>query len=444
MAIDYLPLDYNKVYNFFKKLNKEQFIYDFLDTRFCKYVENGVLCGRKSKITIKNNCCKKHLKYMFSDIKLSKRTRKKDIIYKCVYINKKQCGRNVLEPNTRCLYHKNSELTKNNILENNILLEYNINNKTRRKEKIKNFDFQYIEKYRNMEMLQYLIDNKFDISNDGIRKKVKKEKWHFTINLNKNLFIDNNDKTKYGKGLLNLIIYLYNFNIKETILYIDNYLEDKKQNIHSFSFPSGQMVHQSENNISKLPKYIKNQNDILPTKDENKIQNIKKYLIEKRNICENIITEYINNNLIYSDIKNNCVFVNKTKTFSLSKGIGNYKFNKCSGVPDFIKYDYGINSDTIYLFESPIDALSFININKESLNGSYLSTNGDMMINKVGNYIKEKCIKNVYTCFDNDEAGDKFHDIIFNDIKKNNLNIIIIRKKPINKDFNEDLKICKM
>lgn len=136
-----------------------------------------------------------------------------------------------------------------------------------------------------MDMLQYLINNGFNITNNGIRKKVKKEKWKFTINLKKNLFIDNNDKSKYGKGLLNLIIYLYNFNIKEAILHIDKYLEDKKINIHSFSSPSGQMVYPSGNR-SKMTNL---ENDILPIKDENKIENVKKYLVEKRNICEDII-----------------------------------------------------------------------------------------------------------------------------------------------------------
>lgn len=435
MAIDYLPLDYNKIYNLFKKINKENNIYDYLDKRFCKYEENGKLCGRKSRCQMIDNCCKKHIKYMEGG-KENKRIRKKDIIYKCNYlILKNQCKRNVKEPNTRCIYHKKGELPENENNKNDILLEYNIDNKTRRKEKIKNVDFQYIEKYRNMEMLEYLKDNDFEIENDGIRKKIKKEKWQFTINIKNNLFIDKYNKKVFGRGLLNLIIYIYKFNINDSINHINTYLKNKK-NIHSFCFPSGQMVHPSENKS----KMVNLKNDILPIKEIKNIYNINNYLINIRKIDKKIISKFINEEIIYSDNKNNCIFLNKEKTFSLSKGIGKIKFNKCSGIPDFIIY--GKYTNIIYLFESPIDAISYIELHGE--NDQYISTNGEMMINKVITYVKKNNINKIFTCFDNDEAGDNFHNIIYNDIKSYNKNIEVIRKKPKNKDFNDDLKISKM
>lgn len=291
-----------------------------------------------------------------------------------------------------------------------------------------------------MEMLQYLKDNNFEIINDGTRKKIKKEKWQFTINSKKNLFIDKYDKKIYGRGLLNLIIYIYNLNLNDSINHINNYLNNKEKTIHSFSFPSGH-IFTSENNI-KLSKMEKNRNGILPKKEIKNIENIYKYLVNIRKICKNIINKLINEDLIYSDDRNNCVFINNGKTFTLSKGIGKTKFNKCSGIPDFISY--GNKSDIIYLFESPIDALSFISIYKDDINGELLSLNGDMMINKVLKYVKKNNIKTIFTCFDNDDAGDKFHNIIYNDVTNNNLNIKIIRKKSKNKDFNEDLKISKM
>jgi hypothetical protein len=228
MTIDYFPLDFRKIDKFFEENNyyynnkeKEEKLFELFDSRFCNYIgKDGLICGRKSRIIIKENCCKQHLKKLekynpkIKEIKENqkKRIRKKDIIYKCISLNKngKKCQRNVLGPNVKCNYHKSSKLTNYDKKENDILLVYKDykDNNTRRKERIKNFDINYIEKYRNMEILSYLTFYCFDIKNDGIRKKVKKGNLYFTVNTKSNLFIDNNNSKIYGKGLLNLIIYL--------------------------------------------------------------------------------------------------------------------------------------------------------------------------------------------------------------------------------------------
>ena len=76
MTIDYFPLDFNKVDKFFEEAGyfnntkeKELKLFDLFNNKFCKYIDkNGKICGRKSRIVIKNHCCKQHLKILFPDL----------------------------------------------------------------------------------------------------------------------------------------------------------------------------------------------------------------------------------------------------------------------------------------------------------------------------------------------------------------------------------------
>lgn len=63
-----------------------------------------------------------------------------------------------------------------------------------------------------------------------------------------------------------------------------------------------------------------------------------------------------------------------------------------------------------------------------------------MLINKIQDLeILRKC-KILHLCFDNDDAGSVFCNIIIDSKIKDKSLIVTI--KPKNKDFNEDLKKC--
>ena len=111
--------------------------------------------------------------------------------------------------------------------------------------------------------------------------------------------------------------------------------------------------------------------------------------------------------------------------------------------PEFIVY--GDVLTTVYLFESPIDALSYLDI-YENPYGALVSTNGEMMVSKVINFVSEHGVKTVFTCFDNDAKGDQFHNIIKEEMLGKKLNFKLIRKKPNNffKDWNEYLVDSKI
>lgn len=127
MVLDYIPLGYDKIDEFFKntgyadRVSQEEIILDLIDNRFCRYVykngkNNGLICGVKSKTLIKDNCCNQHIKDMFPNLyKEQKQNKKKYYIKKnkndinyCNYksLRRESCGRKVKKAGDLCYAHK--------------------------------------------------------------------------------------------------------------------------------------------------------------------------------------------------------------------------------------------------------------------------------------------------------------------------------------------------
>lgn len=433
MVLDYFPLDYNKVNSFFEEAGyfdkgRDEKLFEMFDDRFCKFIKNdGTICGRKSRIIYFKNCCKQHLNKMNkNDIKeKNKYYVKKQIIYKCIWKNKynKPCQRNVKNNGEFCCFHK--KISKSNEFEKN--QKTYILPKEKRKDEIGYINPSTLEEYRNYDCVNFLESLKnFEINILSYNyTKIKNKDFNFVIK--NNYYYDNNNGSN-GKGVLNLIIYMFNMNIHDACKYIE-------KNKHSFSFFS--LGNNKNNNYSD--EFKKNklnfQNPLeIPKKDDKNIDNIKNYLILKRHINRNIIIDLINKGRLYSDNYSNCIFTNKINNFCIIRGTGKKRYVSCRGIPDYITYRFG-NSDDLFLFESSIDILSYKTLNSDK-EGTFVSTNGSMMINKFLNFEKINKYKNLYICLDNDKQGNLYSDEIRKRFK-NEINII--RIKSINKDFNEDL-----
>jgi len=265
--------------------------------------------------------------------------------------------------------------------------------------------------------------------------------YNFTLK-NGYYYVDNNTKI-YGNGLLNIIMYIHNLDVYNSYIFIENYIKNNTS-FQSFSLSSNII-----GNLSKF-KNIKNSNPLnikkeyneLPRRNDNNLNNISEYLKKSRKIHKGIVNSMIKNKRIYSDNNNNVVFTDKENTFAIIRNINN-SYKSCAGKPNFIIYkntDEDIKDTNIYMFESPIDALSFMTL-YPNIKGIYISINGNMLINKISNLeIIKKC-KILHLCFDNDDAGDGFSNMIINSNIKDKSLIIVI--KPNHKDFNEDLKNVK-
>ncbi len=178
------------------------------------------------------------------------------------------------------------------------------------------------------------------------------------------------------------------------------------------------------------------------------------YLTKHRGIDTSVLTFFIQQNLIYESKEftknklkeyNNAVFVgldkdknqshiHKRSIFSFGKrfvqniegGNPRHSFNFCGG------------SDRLYVFESPIDMLSFISIYKDTnwKQHNYVALCGvssQAMLYQMEN----NNINHVVFCLDNDTAGQKATERLSKLVEEKWLKHSTI--VPTNKDFNEDL-----
>ena len=136
----------------------------------------------------------------------------------------------------------------------------------------------------------------------------------------------------------------------------------------------------------------------------------------------------------------NCIFYNTEKSYAYVRGTYiNKRYVKSLGISDFIVYTSDNNYTKMYLFESPIDILSFNELFPEE-KGFMVSINSSLIVNKIPILIdKYKYdLKKIYCCFDNDEKGNMYYKKVlkYTEIHKG---INCIRIKSNLKDFNEDL-----
>ncbi len=114
-----------------------------------------------------------------------------------------------------------------------------------------------------------------------------------------------------------------------------------------------------------------------------------------------------------------------------------FKGNIDSCIPEY-SFHWNGTSDRLYLFEAPIDMLSFISMNKtEWQSHSYAACCG--VADRVMWQMLEDHpnIKSVYLCMDNDDAGQKADKRISEKLTQKGIQSKIL--VPLKKDWNEDL-----
>lgn len=186
---------------------------------------------------------------------------------------------------------------------------------------------------------------------------------------------------------------------------------------------------------------------ILPPRHEN-ANRVIAYLTHSRLIDRTIVLDMIRQKKLYeSKDKHNCVFLGHD-----SSGEVRHAFNRgtLSGVrfagdcPGSSK-DYGFVmegcSDQMYVFESPIDALSHATLTK--LKGQDITQDTRLSLGCVSEramlqYLKDyPAIKAVVLCLDNDKAGIQATKRIEEALQDSSLTVSA--EPPTAKDFNEDL-----
>ncbi len=183
---------------------------------------------------------------------------------------------------------------------------------------------------------------------------------------------------------------------------------------------------------------------ILPPQNDN-MRRVFAYLLNKRGIDRDVLYAFTHAGMIYESADyHNAIFVgfdkNNKAVHAHKRGTGSessYKGNVASGIPE-CSFHWNGNSDRIYLFEAPIDMLSFISMNKDGWrNHSYAACCGvaDRVLFQM--LSDNPNLKTVYLCLDNDEAGHKANKRISDKLFTQGIQTEIL--EPSHKDWNEDL-----
>lgn len=194
----------------------------------------------------------------------------------------------------------------------------------------------------------------------------------------------------------------------------------------------------------KTPRPIvqKEKKPFVPPKAHDNTKRLYQYLVEKRKIDKEVFYTFIKNHLLYESAEyHNAVFVGRDKEgnirhISLRGTGGDFRGNIESSIPEYSFHWYGKN-EKLYIFEAPIDMLSYISMNKENWQtNSYAACCGvgskviDQMLKDNSN------IKKVYLCLDNDVKGKQYNAIIADKLFEQGIPTKIL--VPKNKDWNED------
>ena len=169
------------------------------------------------------------------------------------------------------------------------------------------------------------------------------------------------------------------------------------------------------------------------------------YLIKTRKIDADIVQHFVNEKkILETEEHHNTAFCGydengEMKQMHLRSTLpGNRFFLDIDGSDKQYYFRHiGTNSD-VYVFEAPIDMLSYITMNKENWQESSYVCLGGVAIDALKNVLStNEQISKVYMCVDRDDAGDKTVKRIGDEL--NEMGYEWERIFPENKDWNEDL-----
>lgn len=194
----------------------------------------------------------------------------------------------------------------------------------------------------------------------------------------------------------------------------------------------------------------------LPPKNNN-MRRVYAYLLKQRGINKDVLDTFVRKGLIYESANyHNAVFVGIDKDGNArhahKRGTAEkstYKGNAVGSMPEYSFHWYGQNESSagqrdkkLYLFEAPIDMLSFISMNKQGWQHHSYAAACSVSDRVLFQMLKDDpYISKVYLCLDSDDPGQTAAKRISDNlIEKGILHEILV---PLRKDWNEDLLLSK-
>ena len=183
--------------------------------------------------------------------------------------------------------------------------------------------------------------------------------------------------------------------------------------------------------------------DLPPRND--RMSRVFSYLLLTRGIDKDVIYEFVRRKMIYESADyHNAVFVGYDSSgkprHAHKRGTvtsNPYKGNVAGSQPEYSFHWHG-TSEKLFLFEAPIDMLSYISMHKKNWKEHSYAASCSVSDRVLFQCLNDNPnIKNVFLCFDNDEAGQTANKRIAD--KLNSMNIKSEILIPTHKDWNEDI-----
>lgn len=200
---------------------------------------------------------------------------------------------------------------------------------------------------------------------------------------------------------------------------------------------------------ASAPEQEKEQKPFALPKANQDMRRVYAYLTKTRCLDREVVSAFAKEKIIYEDAKyHNAVFVgydadgtarHAHKRGSYTKGDA-FKGNVDGSDPRY-SFRYLGKGNTAYVFEAPIDMLSFITFHKKDWQeNSYVALNG-ISAHAMLQLLKDQPrIDTVVLCLDHDPAGIENSYRLADAVKESQGNIRVRMLQPANKDWNEDLK----
>ena len=180
----------------------------------------------------------------------------------------------------------------------------------------------------------------------------------------------------------------------------------------------------------------------LPPPNDN-LRRVAAYLVNRRGIDRDIFYAFVRRGMIYESAQHhNAVFVGfdsggVPRHAHLRGCGGSFKGNAAASDPQH-SFHWNGSSDRLYLFEAPIDLLSYLTLHKESWQQhSYAAACcvGDAVLFRL--LADRPAIRTVVLCMDNDEAGQAANRRIAKKLEEQSIAAQCL--VPARKDWNEVL-----
>ena len=180
----------------------------------------------------------------------------------------------------------------------------------------------------------------------------------------------------------------------------------------------------------------------LPERNES-CEIARKYLIEQRKLSEHLVDQMIEKGDIYeSKAYHNVVFVGRDKEqnprYAAMRGTDENRYRgEARGSEKAYGFGHIGTDEKLFVFESPIDLLSYITaVPEEWEKHSYISLGGLSEKAMKRMYTEYPYIHSIYLCLDNDEPGNERCRQFVSLIPEK---LSVYRLEPVKKDWNECL-----